>query len=141
MDNVIFFVEIKFIIEGYVNVYWEVKVKRLAYTVGVIMTLVSFSSHAYYSGERNISYLKAQVNGLYFKLKGFDKSDAAFEIDADDPLMGCSNGFWILKEEDSNYEARFSLLLAAYMSAKTIEVSFYECAGSHTRASSVKVET
>ncbi|WP_041590349.1 hypothetical protein [Teredinibacter turnerae] len=96
---------------------------------GFFLFGLSFNSNAEWTGLKEMSELKAQTNGLYLVLKSF--SNTSSEVDCN------RDSFFMPMEENSNYETRASMWLAAFMANKKIEVSYYECHGDLIKAASI----
>lgn len=104
--------------------------KNLKFSWVVLVVLLCPYANAAWIEGKMISSLKAQGNGVSFSLEGFKKTDS--EIDCE------SSAFW-MPLGDTNYDARLSFLLAAKLSNKLIDVSYYECEAGLIKVGSVRI--
>jgi hypothetical protein len=91
--------------------------------------LSSVTVHAEWTGSKQIQTLKVQPNGTYMALADFQNQSSV--------VCGTA-GFW-LSNTEQNYAERTSFLLAAFLAARNVNISFYECSGSHIRMGSVQL--
>ncbi|WP_444935222.1 hypothetical protein ACJJIW_11560 [Microbulbifer sp. JMSA004] len=93
--------------------------------------LLPLSGNAAFTETHKIEDLKAQTNGVYVKLSGFENDPSISNLD-------CTyNKTFVMLETSDNYEGRLSFLLSAYMADKPIQISYYDCQGSYLNISSV----
>jgi len=97
----------------------------------ILLTSIPLVCLAEWTDPYKIKKLKLQGNGTNVVLDGF--TNQSQEVDCG------SNGFW-LSETEQNYQARTSMLLAAYVSGVEVDISYYECESGLIKIGSVQFE-
>ena len=103
-----------------------------------LLTSLYSLSWSEWTGVKTISSLKAEKGMIVVTLKEFTNTSE---------IVSCDTNYFRMAEpvaelnkalDSNNYQARLSFLLAAYMAGKSINISYYDCAGSHIELSSVQ---
>ena len=106
----------------------------IAFSLLFLLSSVSWSE---WTGVKEISSLKAEKGITVVTLKNFTNTSES---------VSCSTNYFAMAEpvptsdgalEVNNYQTRVSFLLAAYMTGKSINISYYDCVGSNIELSSV----
>ncbi|MCP3927181.1 MAG: hypothetical protein GY714_31875 [Desulfobacterales bacterium] len=108
--------------------------KKIIFIIAVFCILLPTIATAAFTGKHKIIELKAQKEGIYFKLEGFTNNDETIKCDV--------NGFWMpeSKEVGSNYNARVAFLLSAFSTSKKVKISYYRCINNYIEVSSVVLQ-
>ncbi|MBQ4838095.1 MULTISPECIES: hypothetical protein [Pseudoalteromonas] len=93
---------------------------------------LSFNASAAWSGLKEIHTIKAQSNGVYVQLKSFTNTDNSVQCTY-------NNGFFLEFKSAEEYQTRVSMLLAAYMAGKPVNISYNSCALGYLSVGSVSL--
>lgn len=88
-----------------------------------VLFCVSASAHSAWTGKKEISALKVQGNGVYLVLKDFTNTEASIDCEG-------NSAFFMSESDSDNYQNKLTVLLAAFMENKQVNISYYGCAPS-----------
>jgi len=103
-------------------------IKLLIFIFLISLTQISLAA---WTGNQQVKVLKAQGNGIYLMLDGFVNND---------PEIACGSNDFFLLNTSNGYKERVSFLLSAYMSGKSVNVSYYGCSSGHIEIGSVQLQ-
>lgn len=104
--------------------------KSIKFILISILFVSSFSVQAGSTGPVKIEWIKAQGNGIHMALKPYTNTDAS---------ITCGPAFFMSVANDTNYQTKVSLLLAAHARQSDINISYDECSQSHIMVGDVEL--
>lgn len=100
----------------------------------ILFAVTVNSSWAEWAQVKEIQSLKVENDLLVVTLKDFKNSNSD---------IPCDTNYFVQPEPEvgtdaNNYQAKIAFLLAAYMSNKTVNISYYRCRGQNIELGSVQ---